>query len=154
MTGWKVGFVMAAPALIEPIARVHQFLTAGLAGRRGLWIGEGRGLVRGDARAIRHRAIGSPPRSSRAVMSCCRPKAAISCASTLPHRASRKMIAPSACALVHEAGVAAIPISALYAQDYERRIVRLCFAKTDDVLDEAARRLIAFRADHVAMRQG
>eukprot|EP01035_Chromulina_nebulosa_P031280 gene31281-41683_t len=27
MTGWKVGFVIASPTLLQPIARAHQFLT-------------------------------------------------------------------------------------------------------------------------------
>ena len=48
--------------------------------------------------------------------------------------------------LVREAGVAAIPLSAFYASgDGPRGIVRLCFAKADAVLDEAAGRLVRWR---------
>eukprot|EP01035_Chromulina_nebulosa_P025912 gene25912-33868_t len=46
---------------------------------------------------------------------------------------------------VAEAGVAAIPVSAFYAEDAPRNVVRLCFAKADAVIDEGARRLAVFR---------
>ena len=43
--------------------------------------------------------------------------------------------------LVCSHGVAAIPIAGLYAQPFENRIVRFCFAKKDDTLREALARL-------------
>jgi len=43
--------------------------------------------------------------------------------------------------LVREAGVAAIPVSAFYETPPEARIVRLCFAKSDETLNAAAERL-------------
>jgi len=43
--------------------------------------------------------------------------------------------------LVREVGVAAIPLSAFYADGFEQRIVRFCFAKKDDTLDLALERL-------------
>jgi len=43
--------------------------------------------------------------------------------------------------LVREAGVAAIPVSAFYETPPDARIVRLCFAKSDDTLNAAAERL-------------
>ncbi len=47
---------------------------------------------------------------------------------------------------VREAGVATIPVSALYdAPAAPRNIVRLCFTKNDAALDEATVRLSAFR---------
>jgi len=55
---------------------------------------------------------------------------------------------------VVEAGVAAIPVSAFYATDAPRNVVRLCFAKQDDVLDEGAARLGAFRETLDAGRVG
>ncbi|MFP5436912.1 MAG: methionine aminotransferase [Bacteroidia bacterium] len=44
--------------------------------------------------------------------------------------------------LVTEYGVAAIPVSRLYSDFQDDRLVRFCFAKTDDLLIEAAKRLI------------
>jgi aspartate/methionine/tyrosine aminotransferase len=47
---------------------------------------------------------------------------------------------------VREAGVAAIPLSAFYASGHKPgALVRLCFAKADAVLDQAAERLIQWR---------
>jgi aspartate/methionine/tyrosine aminotransferase len=43
--------------------------------------------------------------------------------------------------LVAREGVAAIPVSAFYAQDPVESVVRLCFAKTDATLDRALERL-------------
>ena len=43
--------------------------------------------------------------------------------------------------LVREFGVAAIPIAGLYAQPFENRIVRFCFAKKDETLLAALQRL-------------
>jgi methionine transaminase len=43
--------------------------------------------------------------------------------------------------LVLEAGVAAIPVSAFYETPPEARLIRLCFAKSDDTLATAAERL-------------
>jgi aspartate/methionine/tyrosine aminotransferase len=47
--------------------------------------------------------------------------------------------------IIAEAGVAAIPLSAFYASKPATRLVRLCFAKQDQTLDEAAERLARFR---------
>jgi methionine aminotransferase len=43
--------------------------------------------------------------------------------------------------LVRDAGVAAIPISAFYETPPNARLIRLCFAKSDDTLNAAAERL-------------
>ena len=47
---------------------------------------------------------------------------------------------------VLEAGVAAIPVSAFYAQDPVRTVVRLCFAKRPETLDAGIRGLGKARA--------
>jgi N-succinyldiaminopimelate aminotransferase len=46
---------------------------------------------------------------------------------------------------VKHAGVASIPVSALYEEDPVATILRLCFAKRDEVLDEAVVRLASAR---------
>ena len=45
--------------------------------------------------------------------------------------------------LTETAGVAVVPMSAFYSRPREQRLVRFCFAKRDQTLDEAARRLRA-----------
>jgi methionine aminotransferase len=44
--------------------------------------------------------------------------------------------------LTTEHGVAAIPVSALYAKPWESQVVRFCFAKKDSTLDRALERLV------------
>ena len=48
--------------------------------------------------------------------------------------------------LLTEAGVATIPLSPFYAAPPAMPVVRLCIAKKDSTLDEAARRLNEFAA--------
>jgi aspartate/methionine/tyrosine aminotransferase len=47
--------------------------------------------------------------------------------------------------LVREQGVAAIPVSAFYAENPVKTVVRFCFAKRDDVLDGALERLAGLK---------
>jgi len=43
--------------------------------------------------------------------------------------------------LTREIGVAAIPLSAFYGNGFDQKVVRFCFAKKDETLDEGIRRL-------------
>ncbi|MEY3125254.1 MAG: hypothetical protein RLZZ573_1774 [Pseudomonadota bacterium] len=43
--------------------------------------------------------------------------------------------------LTREIGVAAIPLSAFYGSSFDQRVVRFCFAKQDDTLNQALQRL-------------
>ena len=43
--------------------------------------------------------------------------------------------------LTREVGVAAIPLSAFYAEGFDQRVVRFCFAKKDETLNQALDRL-------------
>jgi methionine aminotransferase len=43
--------------------------------------------------------------------------------------------------LIRNAGVAAIPVSAFYETPPDTRLVRFCFAKSDETLTAAAERL-------------
>jgi len=45
--------------------------------------------------------------------------------------------------LTRKAGVAAIPLSAFYADGFEQKLARLCFAKADETLQMALQRLRA-----------
>lgn len=44
--------------------------------------------------------------------------------------------------LTMEHGVAAIPVSVFYSSGRQDQVIRFCFAKTDDLLDQAAERLV------------
>jgi methionine aminotransferase len=43
--------------------------------------------------------------------------------------------------LTREVGVAAIPMSAFYADGFDQRVIRFCFAKKDETLNLALERL-------------
>jgi methionine aminotransferase len=43
--------------------------------------------------------------------------------------------------LTREIGVAAIPLSAFYADGFDQRVIRFCFAKKDETLELALKRL-------------
>ena len=46
---------------------------------------------------------------------------------------------------VREAGIATIPVSAFYAEDAVRSVVRLCFAKQDGTIDAGIDRMASAR---------
>jgi aspartate/methionine/tyrosine aminotransferase len=149
MTGWKVGFVIAPPALFQPIARAHQFLTFttppalqaavayGMAKPAAYFDGMRRDYQRSrDLLAGRLASAGYAVLPSESTYFLCVDLEASGIA-----MADRDFCLRA----VTEAGVAMIPVSALYAENAETNVVRLCFAKQDAVLEQAAGRLADFR---------
>ncbi len=145
LTGWKVGFLCAAPDLTHSLARAHQFLTfttppnlqAAVAWgleNAGDWFS----TMPRDLDASRDRLVEGLRREGFAVLSS---QGTYFLNIDLP--ASGVALADRAFCLraVHEAGVAAIPVSAFYEEDPVTTIVRLCFSKADAVLDEGVARL-------------
>ena len=145
MTGWKVGFVIAAPRLLEPIMRAHQFLT--FTTPPALQSAVAYGLGKADAyfaemrrdyqRSRDHLEAGLRVAGYRVLASEGTYFLCVDLAASGVTEGDRDFCRRA----VREAGVAAIPISSLYAEQRRTGIVRLCFAKPDAVLDEAATRL-------------
>lgn len=149
MTGWKVGFLCAAPALTRALAGAHQFLTFttppnlqeavafGLSEPGDWFEAMPAGLQRSrDRLAAGLREAGFVVLDSGGTYFLNVDLAASGVAEddrTFSLRA------------VRDHGVASIPVSAFYAQDPVRHVLRLCFAKADDTLDEAVERLAAAR---------
>ncbi|MBS0473650.1 MAG: aminotransferase [Proteobacteria bacterium] len=151
LTGWKVGWAVAAPPLAAAIAARHQFLTFTTATPLQWAVAEGLTLPTAWHAAHRHRYARAKERLVAGLGAAgyvVLPAAGTwfvtidLAASGLP--ADDEAIAA---ALVERAGVASIPVSAFYAQRPERGYLRLCFAKDDATLDEAVRRLAAFRRE-------
>ena len=150
MTGWKVGWAVAAPALAARIAGRHQFLTFTTATPLQWAVAEAFALP-----AMWHREHLARYAAAKARLTDGLTAAGFAvlpasgtwfvtidlAASGLP--ADDVQVAER---LVHEAGVASIPVSAFYAQDAERGYLRLCFTKEPAVIDSALARLAAFRA--------
>ncbi|PXA89461.1 aminotransferase [Caulobacter sp. D4A] len=145
MTGWKVGFLCAAPPLAKALAGAHQFLTFttppnlqaavafGLEDPGDWFETMPAGLQRSrDRLAAGLRDVGFSVLGSGGTYFL-----------NIDLTASGIDQPDRAFALraVREHGVAAIPVSAFYAEDPVTNVLRLCFAKADDVLDAAVERL-------------
>jgi N-succinyldiaminopimelate aminotransferase len=150
LTGWKIGWAVAAPPLADRIAARHQFLTFTVPPALQWAVAAGLALppawhAAHCARYIRakQRLVGGLESAGYVVL----PASAtwfvtIDLASSgLP--ADDIVIVER---LIRETGVASIPVSAFYADRTERGYLRLCFAKEDATLDTALERLAAFRA--------
>jgi aspartate/methionine/tyrosine aminotransferase len=150
LTGWKVGWVMAPPALAEPIAKAHQFVTFTTAPNLQTAVAFGLEKPLADVertcadfadardrlrRGLEGEGFAVLPAEGTYFLSIDLPGSGLSLEDVdFCERA------------VREAGVAAIPISAFYAQDPVRSVVRLCFAKRDDTLHAGIERLGKARA--------
>lgn len=150
MTGWKVGFVCAAPELMRVLSKAHQFLTFttppalqhavayGLGKEREWFLAMRAGLQRS-----RDRLAEGLTRIGLSVL----PSAGTYFLNVDLAPLSPQLRDESFClSLVAREGVAAIPVSAFYAQDPVESVVRLCFAKTDATLDLALERLSGLNA--------
>jgi len=143
VTGWKVGHVAAPAPLMAEFRKVHQFnvFTVNTPMQHGLaaWLAE-------PARYLELPSFYQHKRDRfRAGLAGTRFEL-LPCAgsyfqcvdysriSALPDQAFCEW-------LTAEVGVAAIPLSAFYAEAPQRPLVRFCFAKNDATLDEALRRL-------------
>jgi aspartate/methionine/tyrosine aminotransferase len=149
LTGWKVGFLVAAPEISRTLARAHQFLTFTTAPNLQTAVAFGletgadwfaampRTLQRSRdrlAEGLRREGFVVLPSQGTYFLNVDLPASGIA----EPDRAF-------ALRAVREAGVASIPVSALYEEDPVTTILRLCFAKRDAVLDEAVGRLAKAR---------
>lgn len=144
LTGWKVGFAMAAPALMRVLAKAHQFIT--FTTPPNLQAAVAYGMAKDDTyfQGLRRDLQRSRDRFGAGL--------AAAGFTVLPSSGSYFInvdLAPlgetddvAFCErLVREHGVAAIPVSAFYARDPVTSVVRFCFAKRDSVLDAALEKL-------------
>jgi methionine aminotransferase len=143
VTGWKVGYVVAPAALMAEFRKVHQFnvFTVNTPMQHGLarfmaepqhYLGlpafyqRKRDLFREGLARTRLQALPSEGSYFQCVD--------YSRVSDLPEARFCEW-------LTREIGVAAIPLSAFYADGFEQNIARLCFAKRDETLRTALSRL-------------
>lgn len=145
MTGWKVGLVFAAPHLMKVLSKAHQFLTF---------------TTPPNLQAAVAYGLGKPDdyfTTMRAGLQRSRDRLAAGLKGlgfeVLPSRGTYFLsidLAAHANAFDDEAfcldlvktrKVAAIPVSAFYAQDAVKSVVRFCFAKHDTTIDRALEHL-------------
>ncbi|WP_293807097.1 aminotransferase [uncultured Bosea sp.] len=148
LTGWKVGLVMAAPAIMRVLSKAHQFLTfttppnlqAAVAYGLGKEDGYFEGM-RADFQRSRDRFAAGLRDLGFAVL----PSAGTYFLNVDIAPLGESDDVDFCRRLVTESGVAAIPVSAFYAEGAVRNVVRFCFAKRDATLDAALERLAARR---------
>lgn len=144
LTGWKVGLVCAAPRLMRVLGKAHQFIT--FTTPPNLQVAVAYGLGKDDAyfREMRADLQASRDRFSQGLAE--RGFHVLPSAGTYFVNVDLAPLGETddvafCQRLVREHGVAAIPVSAFYAEDPIRSVVRFCFAKRDAVLDAALARL-------------
>jgi aspartate/methionine/tyrosine aminotransferase len=146
LTGWKVGYVTAPKALLDPITKAHQFTTfttpPGL--QRAVAYGLGKGddyyaSLAGDLQAKRDRFGEGLARLGFAVAPCAGTYFLTVDVAPLGLAAASDA---ELCRLITvEAGVTPVPVSAFYESDPPATFIRFCFSKRDAVLDGALDRL-------------
>ncbi|MFG1349293.1 aminotransferase [Xanthobacter autotrophicus] len=145
MTGWKVGLVFAAPALMKVLSKAHQFLT--FTTPPNLQVAVAYGLGKADAyftgmRADLQRSRDRLAQGLAGLGFCVLPSAGTYFLSIDLAAQTNGADDEAFCLdLVRTFGVATIPVSAFYAQDPVRSVVRFCFAKRDKTIDRALERL-------------
>ena len=139
LTGWKVGWMVAAPQLAGIAARAHQFLTFSTA--PSLQAAVAYGLEHGDAwiEPMRKRFTRARDRMAQGLRNA--GYTVLDSASTyflcVDLSASGITLDDEdfATSAVEKAGVAVVPLSAFAEQDPPRHLVRLCFGKKDATID-------------------
>lgn len=146
LTGWKVGYVTAAPELLRPVAKAHQFLTfttpPNLQKAVSYGLAKDDGYFRGlalDLQAKRDRLVAGLTGAGLATLPCQGTYFVIADGRHLGLEGDDVEMCRR---LTTEFGVTAIPVSAFYASDDPpRHLLRFCFCKSDALLDEAVTRL-------------
>jgi aspartate/methionine/tyrosine aminotransferase len=145
LTGWKIGFVCAAPPLLRVAAKVHQFLTFTTAPNLQVAVAYGLGKPDAFFQEMRSELARSRDRLTAGLTSLGFP--------VLPSQGTYFLTVDlSALGLnetdeafcrriVTEHKVAAIPVSAFYEVNAVTSVVRFCFSKNDATLDAALERL-------------
>ncbi|MBX3550010.1 MAG: aminotransferase [Xanthobacteraceae bacterium] len=149
LTGWKVGFVCAAPALMRGLSKAHQFITfttpPNLQAAVAYGLGKADDYFLDMRSTLAHsrdrfakglRTVGFDPLESQGTYFINVDLAALGINERDSDFCQR---------LVTENKVAAIPVSAFYAEDPVTSVVRFCFAKHDATLDGAIARMANLR---------
>ena len=139
LTGWKVGWMVAAPEMAAVAARAHQFLTFSTA--PNLQSAVAFGLNSGDSwiEPMKRRFARARDRMTDGLRGA--GFTVLDAASTyflcVDLAASGLALDDEAfaAAAVEQAGVAVVPLSVFAEDDPPRHLVRLCFSKKDETID-------------------
>ncbi|WP_092173286.1 aminotransferase [Bosea sp. OK403] len=148
LTGWKVGMVMAAPNLMRVLAKAHQYITFTTPPNLQAAVAYGLGKddsyfegMRADFQRSRDRFAAGLTGLGFDVL----PSVGTYFLNVDIGALGESDDVAFCQRLVMENGVAAIPVSAFYAEGAVKTVVRFCFAKHDSTLDAALERLADWR---------
>lgn len=141
VTGWKIGYITAAPNLMKPIAKTHQFITFTTA--PNLQFASAVGLNKDDSyfnnlsrdmQAKRDRLSKGLAEIGFGVL----PSSGTYFVTTDFRPLGFNGTDEDFCRhITTEAGVTAVPVSAFYQGDAPQHFARFCFCKNDSTLDKA-----------------
>jgi len=149
ITGWRIGYVSAPPDLAAKIGLLNDLFY--VCAPTPLQWGVARGLDIGDDY---YRDLSETYERKRDMLT----EAVRACGMTpYPPSGAYYTLADvtsagfrndqeAARALLEKAGVAAVPGSAFYESERGKRLIRFCFAKDFEALEEACRRIASFKA--------
>jgi len=145
VTGWKVGYVTAAPALLKPVAKAHQFITFTTPPnlQKAVAFGLGQDDAYYDGLAVelqrkRDLMAAGLEEIGFGVIDC---QGTYFITADVGSLASNEDDVAFCRRITTQARVAAVPVSAFYLDTDQRRFIRFCFSKKDAVLEEALTRL-------------
>ena len=139
LTGWKVGWMVAAPGLAAIVARAHQFLT--FSTPPNLQAAVAYGLSDGDAwlEPMQRRFAAARDRMTSGLRSAgydvLDAKSTYFLCVDLKGSGISMDDEEFALAAVEKAGIAVVPLSAFAETNPPRHLVRLCFGKKDETID-------------------
>lgn len=146
MTGWKVGYCIAPPAISAELRKVHQYLTFSVNTPAQLALAD---MLREDPTHYRELPAFYQRKRDVLVNALCDSRLEIlPCEGTyfllIDYSAVSDLNDVEFCQwLTKEVGVAAIPLSVFCADPFPHKLIRLCFAKQESTLLAAAERLVA-----------
>jgi len=148
ITGWRIGTIIAPAALTAAIRKVHDFLTVGAPAPLQEAVAQAMEQLPMDyytglADGYRQRRDRLCAALTRAGFALTPPEGAYYVLADYSALAREDDVA-FATRLVKEAGVATVPLSSFTTDPRPAPMVRFAFCKTDDLLDEAGARLLAF----------
>lgn len=145
LTGWKIGFVCAAPHILRVLAKAHQFITFTTAPNLQVAVAYGLGKPDDYFFQMRVDLARSRDRLSKGLSNLGFPVLQSQGTYFLNVDLGPLGLNESDVAfckrIVHEHKVAAIPVSAFYEENHVTSVVRFCFSKKDATLDTALERL-------------